>query len=88
MPWSFLYAPDAIGRFRVAVTETAGFTRTSGFVGDTRAFCSVPARHDMACRLDARFLAGLVADQRLDKSEAATIAADLVAGQPRRVFKL
>ena len=88
VPWWFLDAPDAIGRFRAAVTETAGFTRTSGFVDDTRAFCSIPARHDMARRLDAGFLARLVAEQRLDEAEAATIAADLVAGQPRRVFKL
>ena len=60
-PWWFLDAPDAIGRFRVAVSETIGFTRTSGFVDDTRAFCSIPARHDMARRLDAGFLARLVA---------------------------
>ena len=88
VPWWFLDAPDAIGRFRAAVTETAGFTRTSGFVDDTRAFCSIPARHDMARRLDAGFLARLVAEQRLDESEASAIATDLVAGQPRRVFKL
>ncbi len=88
VPWWFLDAPDAIGRFRAAVTETAGFTRTSGFVDDTRAFCSIPARHDMARRLDARFLARLVTDHRLDEAEAAAIAADLVVGQPTRAFKL
>ena len=87
-PWWFLDAPDAIGRFRAAVTETAGFTRTSGFVDDTRAFCSIPARHDMARRLDASFLARLVTEHRLDEAEAAAIAADLVVRQPTRVFKL
>lgn len=70
------------------MTETAGFTRTSGFVDDTRAFCSIPARHDMARRLDAGYLARLVAEHHLDETEAAAIAADLVIGQPVRVFKL
>ncbi len=88
VPWWFLDAPDAIARFRAAVTETAGFTRTSGFVDDTRAFCSIPARHDMARRLDAGFLARLVAEHRLEEAEAAAIAADLAVRQPSRVFKL
>ena len=88
VPWWFLDAPDAIGRFRAAVTETAGFTRTSGFVDDTRAFCSIPARHDMARRLDARFLAGLVVEHRLGEADAAAVAADLAVRQPTRVFKL
>jgi len=88
VPWWFLDAPDAIGRFRAAVTETAGFTRTPGFVDDTRAFCSIPARHDMARRLDAGYLARLVAEHRLDETEAVTIAADLAVGQSTRVFKL
>ncbi|MGC8514446.1 MAG: glucuronate isomerase, partial [Acidimicrobiales bacterium] len=62
--------------------------RTSGFVDDTRAFCSIPARHDMARRIDAGVLAGFVADHRLGEEEAAEIAAALVTEQPRRVFKL
>jgi glucuronate isomerase len=87
-PWWFLDAPDAVQRFRAAVTETAGFSRTSGFIDDTRAFCSIPARHDMARRLDAGFLARLVAEHRLDEDEALETAVDLVAGRPREVFKL
>ncbi|SFC67284.1 glucuronate isomerase [Nocardioides terrae] len=87
-PWWFLDAPDAITRFREAVTETAGFSRTSGFVDDTRAFCSIPARHDMARRLDAAYLARLVGEHRLDLDEALETAVDLVDGQPRRVFRL
>ena len=88
VPWWFLDAPDSMRRFREAVTETAGFHRTSGFVDDTRAFCSIPARHDMARRIDAGFLAGLVCEHRLPEGEAADIAVRLVADQPRRVFKL
>ncbi len=88
VPWWFLDAPDAMRRFRAAVTETAGLSRTSGFVDDTRAFCSIPARHDMARRVDVGYLAGLVAEHRLDADEAAQTALDLVSGQPSRVFKL
>ena len=88
VPWWFLDAPDAIRRFRAAVTETAGFSRTSGFVDDTRAFCSIPARHDMSRRVDAGFLARLVAEHRIDEDEAGELAVDLVAGRPAEVFKL
>ena len=88
VPWWFLDAPDAIRRFRAAVTETAGFSRISGFVDDTRAFCSIPARHDMSRRIDAGWLAQLVAEHRLDEDEATETALDLVTGRPRAVFKL
>jgi glucuronate isomerase len=88
VPWWFLDAPDAIRRFRAAVTETAGFTRTSGFVDDTRAFCSIPARHDMSRRVDAGVLARLVAEHRLDEDETVETAVDLVVGQPTAAFKL
>ena len=88
VPWWFLDAPEAIRRFRAAVTETVGFSRTSGFVDDTRAFCSIPARHDMSRRIDAGWLAQLVADHRLDEDEATETAVDLVTGLPRKVFRL
>ena len=87
-PWWFLDAPEAIRRFRAAVTETAGFSRTAGFVDDTRAFCSIPARHDMSRRIDAGVLAQLVAEHRLGEDEAVEIAVDLVTGTPTRAFKL
>ncbi|MGI5131652.1 glucuronate isomerase [Pseudonocardia sp. CA-107938] len=88
VPWWFLDAPEAIRRFRGAVTETAGFSRTSGFIDDTRAFCSIPARHDMSRRLDSAYLAELVATHRLDEDEAAETAHDLVTVNPRVAFKL
>jgi len=87
-PWWFLDAPDAILRFRAAVTETAGFSRMSGFIDDTRAFCSIPARHDMSRRLDASFLARLVAEHRLEADEAMETAIALVDEIPRRAFRL
>ncbi|MCK0110648.1 glucuronate isomerase [Ornithinimicrobium sp. F0845] len=87
-PWWFLDAPEAIGRYRSAVTDTIGFYRTSGFIDDTRAFCSIPARHDMSRRLDAAFLARLVADHRVREDDAHRIARDLVTTIPTRAFKL
>jgi glucuronate isomerase len=87
-PWWFLDAPEAIRRYRGAVTETAGFGRTSGFIDDTRAFCSIPARHDMSRRLDCGYLAELVATHRLDQDEALATAHDLVTTNPRKAFKL
>ena len=87
-PWWFLDAPDAIRRYRGAIIETAGFARTSGFIDDTRAFCSIPARHDMSRRLDCGYLAELVATHRLDEDEALAVAHDLVAVNPRAAFKL
>jgi glucuronate isomerase len=87
-PWWFLDAPDAIGRFYAAITETAGFSRLSGFVDDARSLCSIPARHDMARRIDASVLARLVAEHRLEEDEAASIALELVRARPAAVFKL
>jgi glucuronate isomerase len=87
-PWWFLDAPEAIRRYRAAVTETIGFTRTSGFIDDTRAFCSIPARHDMSRRIDAGYLAGLVAEHQLDEDEAFETATALVVDIPRAAFKL
>ncbi|GAB3622005.1 glucuronate isomerase [Mariniluteicoccus endophyticus] len=88
VPWWFIDAPEAIRRYRAAITESAGFSRTSGFIDDTRAFCSIPARHDMSRRLDAGFLAQLVVEHRLTEDEAAETLHDLVTVNPRRAFRL
>lgn len=76
-PWWFLDSSGGMARFRELSTETAGFYNTSGFVDDTRAFASIPARHDLARRIDAGFLAKLVAEHRLDLDEAVKTAVDL-----------
>lgn len=88
VPWWFIDAPESIMRFKQSVTEMAGFTRISGMIDDTRAFCSIPARHDMMRRLDARHLADLVAVHRLDEDEAIEQAVKLVVDYPKKVFKL
>lgn len=87
-PWWFLDAPEALRRFREAVTETAGFYNTAGFVDDTRAFCSIPVRHEVARRIDAAYLARLVAEHRLPLDEAAETMVDLAYRIPKRVFRL
>ncbi|WP_422772129.1 glucuronate isomerase [Plantactinospora sp. WMMC1484] len=87
-PWWFLDSPEVLRRFREAVTETAGFYNTAGFVDDTRAFCSIPVRHDVARRIDAGFLARLVAEERLPLDEAAETIVDLAYHLPKKVFKL
>ncbi|UQU61829.1 glucuronate isomerase [Couchioplanes caeruleus] len=87
-PWWFLDSPDGLRRFREAVTETAGFYNTAGFVDDTRAFCSIPVRHDIARRADAAYLASLVVQDRLPFDEAAETIADLAYHLPKRIFRL
>jgi glucuronate isomerase len=87
-PWWFLDAPEALRRFREAVTETAGFYNTAGFVDDTRAFCSIPVRHEVARRVDAAFLARLVVEHRLALDEAAETLVDLAYRLPKKIFKL
>jgi glucuronate isomerase len=87
-PWWFIDEPDAMLRFRSAVTGTTGFSRSSGFIDDTRAFCSIPARHDASRRTEAAFLARLVAEHRIPEERAAEIIVDIVDTAPRRAFKL
>jgi glucuronate isomerase len=85
-PWWFLDSPGGMSRFRELTTETAGFYNTSGFVDDTRAFASIPARHDLARRIDAGFLAKLVAEHRLGLDEATETAIDLAYNLPLRAY--
>jgi glucuronate isomerase len=87
-PWWFLDAPDSAARYREAITETAGFYRGSGFIDDTRAFLSIPARHDMARRVDSTFLSNLVNQGRISLATAEKVAVDLVTTVPKQAFKL
>lgn len=87
-PWWFHDSPEGMVRFRRQVTETAGFYNTAGFNDDTRAFLSIPGRHDVARRMDAAYLAGLVADHRLEEEEAIEVAHDLTGPLVRSAYKL
>lgn len=86
--WWFHDSPEGMRRFREQVTETAGFYNTVGFNDDTRAFLSIPARHDVARRIDCAFLARLVAEHRLEEDEAAEVAVDLAYKLPKQAYKL
>jgi glucuronate isomerase len=86
--WWFFDAPEGMRRFRELTTETAGFSNTVGFNDDTRAYLSIPARHDMARRVDCAWLARLVAEHRLDEDEAHEVAHELAYGLAKRAYKL
>ncbi|HZD31588.1 MAG TPA: glucuronate isomerase, partial [Candidatus Angelobacter sp.] len=86
--WWFHDSPAGMMRFRELTTETAGFYNTVGFNDDTRALLSIPARHDVARRVDCAFLARLVAEHRLDEDEAVELAKDLAYNLARRTYHL
>ena len=75
-------------RYREITTETAGFYNTVGFNDDTRAFCSIPARHDVARRVDSAFLADLVSTGRLLENEAFEVAKDLTVNLVKQAYRL
>ena len=87
-PWWFHDSPGGMMRFRQQVTETAGFYNTVGFNDDTRAFLSIPARHDVARRMDCAFLAKLVAEHRLEEEEAFVVVQDLTYMLVKEAYRL
>jgi glucuronate isomerase len=87
-PWWFHDSMHGMTRFREQTTETAGIYKTAGFNDDTRAFCSIPARHDLSRRMDANFLAGLVARHVIDVSDARTMARALAYDLAKETYKL
>jgi glucuronate isomerase len=86
--WWFQDSPEGMMRYRELTTENAGFYNTVGFNDDTRAFLSIPARHDVARRMDCAFLARLVAEHRLAEDEAFEVAHDLAYGLVKKAYKL
>ncbi|MBA4089430.1 MAG: glucuronate isomerase [Sphingobium sp.] len=86
--WWFHDSPEGMRRFRHMTTETAGFYNTVGFNDDTRALLSIPARHDVARRIDCGFLAQLVVEHRIAEWEAAELAQDLTYNLVKKAYKL
>jgi glucuronate isomerase len=86
--WWFHDSPEGMMRYRRQTTESAGFYNTAGFNDDTRAFFSIPARHDLARRIDSAYLSELVIQGRLPMEEAAQVATDLAYNLPKKVYKL
>jgi glucuronate isomerase len=87
-PWWFHDSPEGMLRFRRQTTETAGFYNTAGFTDDTRAFLSIPARHDLARRIDCAYLTELVVTGRLEEDEAAELASDLAYTLAKTAYRL
>jgi glucuronate isomerase len=87
-PWWFHDSVEGMRRYRERTTETAGFYNTVGFNDDTRAFLSIPARHDVARRMDCGFLAQLVADHRLNEAEAHDLAKALAYDLAKKAYRL
>jgi glucuronate isomerase len=87
-PWWFFDSYEGIRRFREATTETCGFYNTAGFNDDPRAFCSIPASHDVSRRSDCAYLATLVATGRLREAEAFEVAHDLAYGLAKTAYNL
>ncbi|ROU00115.1 glucuronate isomerase [Histidinibacterium lentulum] len=87
-PWWFFDSYEGIRRYREITTETCGFYNTVGFNDDTRAFCSIPARHDVARRADCAYLATLVRTGRLREAEAFEVAQDLTHRLARKAYRL
>jgi glucuronate isomerase len=87
-PWWFHDSIEGMKRFRQQTTETAGIYNTAGFNDDTRAFCSIPARHDLSRRVDADFLAGLVARHIIDIEDAQQMARALAYDLAKETYRL
>ena len=87
-PWWFFDSPEGMLRFRELTTETAGFHNTVGFNDDTRAFLSIPARHDVARRIDCRFLATLAVEHKIDEDEAFELAPQLAYRFAKQAYRL
>ena len=86
--WWFFDSPEGMRNYRRSVTETAGFYNTVGFNDDTRAFLTIPARHDMARRIDCSYLAELVCEHQLDEDEALELAHDLAYNLVKKTYNL
>lgn len=87
-PWWFYDSLNGIERYFDEVMETAGLYNTAGFNDDTRAFCSIPARHDVWRRASANWVAGLVVRHMVDMTDAETMMRELAVGLAKRTYKL
>jgi glucuronate isomerase len=87
-PWWFFDSPNGMARYFDQVIETAGLYNTAGFNDDTRAFCSIPARHDVWRRASANWLGGLVARHIVDMSDARAMMQDLAVNLAKRAYHL
>lgn len=86
--WWFFDSFEGMKRYRELTTETAGIYNTAGFNDDTRAFLSIPARHDLSRRVDANYVAGLVARHEIDRADASRMVRALAYDLVRKTYRL
>jgi len=87
-PWWFFDSVQGMNRFLDAVVETAGLYNLAGFNDDTRAYCSIPTRHDVWRRVSANWLAGRVARGLIDGEDAARLVQECAYGLAKRAYRL
>jgi glucuronate isomerase len=87
-PWWFHDSPNGMARYFDQVMETAGLYNTAGFNDDTRAFCSIPARHDLWRRVSVNWVAGLLVRGIVSRADAEVMSVDLAYHLARRAYRL
>ncbi len=87
-PWWFHDSMEGMVRFRRAVTETAGLWNTAGFNDDARSFPSIPARHDLARRVDSNYLAGLAVRHAVTMDDALAMGRAMACDLARETYRL
>ena len=87
-PWWFHDSINGMIRYRFNMMETAGLYNTAGFNDDARSFPSIPARHDLSRRMDASWIAGLVARKIVDMDDAQEMINDTTFRLAKKTYKL
>ncbi len=87
-PWWFFDSLNGMRRYFHDVMETAGLYNTAGFNDDTRAYASIPARHDLWRRASADWLAGLVVRGIIDDEDSAAMATDMAYNLAKQAYNL
>jgi glucuronate isomerase len=87
-PWWFFDSIEGMRRYRESVTETAGIYNTAGFNDDARVFVSIPARHDLSRRMDANWVARLVARHEIDLDEGHIMMKELAYDLAKTTYRL
>jgi glucuronate isomerase len=87
-PWWYHDSVNGMSRYLDQVSETAGLYNLAGFNDDTRAFCSIPARHDVWRRVTCNWLAGRLARGLIDEEDAHEMALDCAVRLAKRAYRL
>jgi glucuronate isomerase len=87
-PWWFFDSPLGMRRYLDAMVETAGLYNTAGFNDDTRAFASIPSRHDVWRRVTCDWVAGLLTTGLVDEEDALEMVRELAYGLAKKAYRI